>query len=108
MGFTVVEAPNGQSAIKELHRRSFDLVCLDLCLPELSGYDICEHIRHAPALEDIPVLVISARVMPMDRALAEELGASAFLIKPFRVADLEAQVATLLRPRAKRSRQVAS
>jgi two-component system chemotaxis response regulator CheY len=60
-----------------------DLVCLSLLLPELSGYTICEYMRSTPSLRQVPVLVMSARATPKDRADAEEVGASAFLPKPF-------------------------
>src|SRR6267378_2595757 len=78
----VTEAATGKAALAHLETETPELVCLDLMLPESSGYDICGHIRRTPHLLEVPVLVISARSLPPDRALAEELGANAYLIKP--------------------------
>ncbi len=83
LGAQVVEAENGRGALALLQRLKPDVVCLDLLLPEVSGYSICEFIRSTEALQRVPVLVMSARSRPQDRADAEEVGASAFLSKPF-------------------------
>ena len=69
-----------------------DLVCLDLTLPDVSGYDVCEHIRGQPELAGVPVLMISARGTLLDRAQAEEVGADGYLTKPFTQDELEQQV----------------
>jgi two-component system chemotaxis response regulator CheY len=84
LGFEVSAVATGKAALALLGEQVPNLVCLDLMLPESSGYAICEHIRSTPRLRDLPVLVVSARSMPPDRALAEEVGASAYLIKPIR------------------------
>ena len=74
----------GRSAIRALELGPPDLVCLDLMLPELSGFEVCEFMRSRPELKDVPILVMSARAKPMDRAFAEEVGATAYLVKPFK------------------------
>jgi two-component system OmpR family response regulator len=84
LGLDVLEAASGRAALAVLESHLPALVCLDLMLPEISGYDVCERIRATPRLNGMPVLVISARAQPPDRALAEELGATAYLIKPIR------------------------
>jgi CheY-like chemotaxis protein len=97
LSFDVVEAATGKSALSLLEQRIRPaLVCLDLILPELSGYEICEKIRASPRLATVPVLVVSARSMPPDRALAEELGANAYLVKPIRWKTFSQAVAELL------------
>src|ERR1700694_3331512 len=79
LGVEVREVGTGKAALAALSDSVPGLVCLDLMLPEWSGYDICEHIRKTPALSAIAVLVISARAMPPDRAEAEAVGADAYL-----------------------------
>jgi CheY-like chemotaxis protein len=97
LGFTrVTEAASGNAAKELLAEVRPDLVCLDLTLPDISGYDVCEHIRASPALRDVPVLMISARTQAMDRAQAEEVGASGYLIKPFTHEELRHQVERVL------------
>ena len=94
--FELAEAATGKAAMEQLERQRPALVCLDLMLPESSGYAICERIRANPDLKDLPVLVVSARSMPPDRALAEEVGATAYLIKPIRWKTFAATVQALI------------
>jgi len=96
MDFEVVEAAEGRSAIRALASSRPDLVCLDLMLPELSGFEVCEYMRSRPELRDVPILVMSARAKPMDRAFAEEVGATAYLIKPFKLSELSRAVAACI------------
>ena len=96
-GLSVVEAGDGNEAISQLERAHPDLVCLDLMLPSCSGYQVCEYMRQRDQLRDIPVLVVSARSQPVDRAHAEDVGASAYLVKPFSRAAFLEQVHALLR-----------
>jgi two-component system chemotaxis response regulator CheY len=84
LGFRVETAASVRAANALLDARTPDLVCLDLILPEASGLGICERIRATPRLAEVPVLVISARATPFDRALAEEAGASGYIVKPLR------------------------
>ena len=87
MGVDVIDVAEGRSALRSLEAFRPDLVCLDLMLPELSGFEVCEFMRSRPELRDVPILVMSARARPMDRAFAEEVGATAYLVKPFKRAE---------------------
>jgi DNA-binding response OmpR family regulator len=99
MGFEVQEAATGKAALSLLEgKRTPLLVCLDVMLPELSGYEICEHIRATPRLKDVQILIVSARALPSDRALAEEIGANHYLIKPIRWATFSSSVKALFEP----------
>lgn len=100
IGLLVIDVGNGRSAIRQLTEHPPDIVCLDLMLPELSGYEICEIIRASATLNQIPVLVMSGRALPADRAHAEKAGASAYLIKPFTMAELSSKVRYLLKASA--------
>ena len=92
MGVEVVDVAEGRSAIRQLESSPPDLVCLDLMLPELSGFEVCEFMRAHPALREVPILIMSARAKPMDRAFAEEVGATAYLVKPFKKSDFNRAV----------------
>jgi DNA-binding response OmpR family regulator len=96
VGLNVFEASNGCAAISFLTNNSPDLVCLDLVLPELSGFEILTFIRRNRRFDELPVLVVSARPLPEDQAQARELGASAYLTKPFKPGELEHWVRFLL------------
>ncbi len=97
IGLEVAEVAEGRSAILHLavHQRP-DLVCLDLMLPELSGYDVCEYMRSDARLRTVPILIMSARALPQDRAYAEQVGASTYLVKPFKQKAFHAAVDALL------------
>jgi DNA-binding response OmpR family regulator len=84
LGMTVTEAGEGRSAILHVAVHRPDLVVLDLMLPELSGYEVCQFMRGEARLKEVPILIMSARGLPQDRAYAEQVGASTYLVKPFR------------------------
>ncbi|MFT3710220.1 MAG: response regulator [Archangium sp.] len=92
LGFSVTTASDGRTAIKRLDETRPTLLCVDLMLPESSGYDVCEHVNASPKLKGLPILMVSARTMPADRAQAEELGVRVYLAKPFSQAELKSAV----------------
>ena len=96
MGLESDAAADGRRAIELMTLRPPDLVCLDLVLPELSGYAVCEFIRRSPGLSDIPILMTSSRSLPEDRAVAEETGASAYLVQPFSSKEFRRTVRALV------------
>lgn len=95
MGLRTVEASDAGSALSRLAAYQPDLICLDLVLPESSGYELCEFIRKSPQHRTTPVLVMSDRSYPADRAHAAEAGADAFLAKPFSEASLRQRIEAL-------------
>lgn len=92
LGFQVSYASDGRKAIEQLDLVRPTLLCVDLMLPESSGYDVCDHVRNSATLRGLPILMISARTMPEDRAYAEELGVRRYLAKPFTQAQFVAHV----------------
>ena len=102
LGLEINQAATGKAALDALDKTTPALVCLDLMLPEQSGYSVCERMRRELRLLHVPVLVISARALPEDRAAAEEAGASAYLVKPFTRKQLMGQVEALIGPLLKR------
>jgi len=97
MGFETVEAGDATSALKRLSACSPDLICLDLVLPESSGYELCEHISALPEHRATPLLMMSDRAYPADRAHAAEVGADGFIAKPFGAELLRRAIEALLR-----------
>ncbi len=96
LGLEVVAISEGKTAIERLPELAPDLVCTDLMLPQFSGYEICEFIRRTPPLQQVPVLFMSSRGNPTDRAHAEEAGGSGYLVKPFTNAEFVAEVTRLV------------
>jgi two-component system chemotaxis response regulator CheY len=97
MGYDVVEASDAATAVGRLGTCTPDVICLDLVLPESSGYELCEFIRNSPRHRRTPVLIMSDRNYPEDRAHAAEVGADAFLAKPFDGERLRRRIESLLR-----------
>jgi two-component system, OmpR family, alkaline phosphatase synthesis response regulator PhoP len=94
-GWEPCVAENGKRAWELFSEASFDLACLDIMMPGMSGYDLCRKIREAGS--DLPVIFISAKAEEIDRVLGLELGADDFLTKPFGARELVARVRALLR-----------
>ena len=82
-GIEAIQASSGRAALNTLRQTVPDVVCLDVCLPETSGYELVEHMRNDPRLKNVPVLMMSGRMLPNEVAFAEEAGADLFLPKPF-------------------------
>ena len=85
---------DGQSALEEFEKHSFDLIILDLMLPKLSGERVCRAIRET---SNVPIIMLTAKGEVEDRIIGLELGADDYLIKPFSPRELVARVRALLR-----------
>lgn len=94
--FACVEAEDGEAALELARSEPPDLVFLDVMLPGLSGLDVLRALRADPALESVPVIVLSAWQAPDDVTRAIEAGADRFVSKPFDVEALAAAAHDLL------------
>ena len=95
-GYAVLLASDYHSAVAALQAARPQVVCVDLTLPRESGFELCEYMRREPRLVTIPILVMSDRTSPEDMAYAEQVGANAFLKKPFPAERLLKYVSALL------------
>jgi DNA-binding response OmpR family regulator len=94
-GYEVIAASDGQKAVEEFERAGPDFVCLDIMMPELSGYDVCRAIRRQN--ESIPIIFITAKSEEIDKVLGLELGADDFITKPFGVKEVVARIRAVSR-----------
>ena len=96
-GYRVTLVGDGPTAIRliELDNFAFDLMILDLMLPGMSGYAVCQSIRDSNL--NLPILILSARSLPEDRARGFDCGANQYLNKPFDLDELLARVKNLLK-----------
>jgi adenylate cyclase len=96
-GYRVVAAFNGQEALERIHQHNPDLILLDLDMPLLNGYQVCERLKANAATADIPVLMLTAWAAPEHRVKGLQLGADDYVAKPFDYRELLARVQARLR-----------
>ncbi|MBQ9217121.1 MAG: response regulator [Muribaculaceae bacterium] len=94
--YHVSYAANGRDALDKAEQLVPDLLITDLMMPEMDGYELCRQVRRHPVLNHIPIIMVTARCTDEDRMRGYELGADAYLEKPFNPDELRLRVATLL------------
>jgi two-component system, OmpR family, alkaline phosphatase synthesis response regulator PhoP len=99
-GYAVTTAVTGIEALKEFRKKKFDLILLDVMLPEMNGFDVCEEIRKEN--KDVPVLFLTAKGTSEDKIQGLKLGADDYLTKPFNLEELLLRIQILI----KRSNQM--
>jgi DNA-binding response OmpR family regulator len=95
-GYHTEVARDGQEALDALSRHVPDLILLDVMMPRVSGFDVCQRIRENPAWRSIRVVMLSAKGREVEVHKGMALGADAYVTKPFAVTDLLAEVARQL------------
>jgi len=87
-GYEIARASNGEEALEQVRAFEPDVVLLDVMMPKLDGREVCRRIKADAATKHIPVIFLSARAQDMDVSSGLELGASAYITKPFDPVDL--------------------
>jgi phosphate regulon transcriptional regulator PhoB len=95
--FKVLEAEDGEQALKILQRDRPHLVILDLMLPGLSGLELCKILRERPETSQLPILMLTAKAGEADKVVGLEMGADDYLAKPFSPREMVARVRAILR-----------
>jgi DNA-binding response OmpR family regulator len=95
-GYAVGTAGDGIEALRKARSLKPDLILLDLMLPELDGFAVCEVLRRDALLRSVPVIMITALSGSLARVAGMEAGANDYFTKPFRMRDLLGRVAALL------------
>ena len=86
--FDVRIARNGTEALNAIGQDKPELILLDIMMPDVDGYEICEYVKSTPDLKDIKIIFLSAKSKKADIDKGYELGADLYLIKPFSTKDL--------------------
>jgi two-component system phosphate regulon response regulator PhoB len=98
LGHVVVPFDNGEAALDHVEKYGAPrLVCLDLALPAMSGFRVCEMLRSMDKTRNVPVIILTARTTVQDHTFALEVGADVFIAKPFKLKELEDEIERLLR-----------
>ena len=95
-GFEVLTANNGEKALDLSREEKPDLIILDLMLPKIDGWQVCEQLRQNAATKDIPVIMLTARTQIEDKLKGFEAGADDYVTKPFSPRELVARVKRVL------------
>lgn len=98
-GLEFVHAASGLEAIERLSLSAFDLVFLDLNMPDIGGFEVVEFIRSQDTLKDLPIIVVTTRGDDASRTKALKIGASRFMTKPFSPEMVVAELRSLIGPR---------
>src|SRR6478672_2691754 len=102
-GYEVVRAADGREALDRFAEQAFDLVVLDVMLPQLDGLEVCRRLR---ARSSVPIIMLSAKSEEIDKVLGLELGADDYITKPFSMREFRSRVKAALR-RAEMTRPAA-
>ena len=94
-GYEAETAYNGAAGLHLAERKDFDLVILDLMLPEMSGFDVCKKLRKAG--DDVPLIMLTARSLEVEKVQGLKLGADDYITKPFSLMELIARIEAVLR-----------
>ncbi len=97
--YEVVATDNGRNAIKYFHEQHFDLIILDVMLPEMNGFQICEQIRLTNM--EVPIIFATAKDTAMDRISGLKMGADDYITKPFNLEELLLRVKNLIKRTSK-------
>jgi diguanylate cyclase (GGDEF)-like protein len=95
-GYRMAFAQDGPTAIEQTRNHRFDLILLDIMMPDMDGFEVCRRIKENPDSREIPIIFLTAKNDPDSIVEGFELGAMDYLTKPFNGAELEARVRTHL------------
>lgn len=95
--YKVLSATDGQAGLDMARKEKPDLIILDLMLPRMDGYKICRMLKFDERYKQIPIIMFTARAQDQDRKLAQEVGADAYITKPFDSKVLLDKIGALLK-----------
>lgn len=99
-GYDVLVAGDGEAALAAVEAQAPDLVLLDIMLPKKDGFEVCQQLRANPGLQELKIVMLTAKGRDTEVSKGMALGADAYVTKPFSTKDLVAQVKQLLSPSA--------
>lgn len=100
-GYDTQMVHDGKAAVDTIKTGEFDLVILDIMLPEIDGFRILRYIRSCENIADIPIIMLTAKASESDIVLGLEIGADDYMVKPFKINELVARVKVQLRKNEK-------
>ncbi len=95
--FEILEAANGKEALGMVFAESPNILILDIMMPEMDGYKVCEELKAHDSTRDIPIIILSAKASVEDKLKAMSIGIHDYIVKPFDLRELEARIKMALR-----------
>ena len=92
-------AYDGEEALNAIKQNTYDVVLLDVMLPKLSGFEVCQQVRE---FSDVPIIMLTAKGEDMDKILGLEYGADDYITKPFNILEVKARIKAIMRRSSKR------
>ena len=99
-GMEVTCAYDGEEALTFAREQQFDIILLDIMLPKLSGFEVCQQIRE---FSNVPIIMLTAKGDDMDKILGLEYGADDYITKPFNILEVKARIKAIMRRSSKRA-----
>ena len=99
-GMEVDCAYDGEEAVEMAKKKEYDVVLLDIMLPKLSGFEVCQQIRE---FSSMPIIMVTAKGDDMDKILGLEYGADDYITKPFNILEVKARIKAIIRRSSKNS-----
>ncbi len=97
-GMAVDCAYDGEEAVNLIKANAYDIILLDLMLPKLNGYEVCQQVRE---FSDVPIIMLTAKGDDMDKILGLEYGADDYMTKPFNILEVKARIKAIIRRNTK-------
>lgn len=101
-GMEVDCAYDGEEALEKIRENPFDIILLDVMLPKLNGFEVCQQIRD---FSDVPIIMLTAKGDDMDKILGLEYGADDYITKPFNILEVKARIKAILRRNGKQVKE---
>ena len=93
-------AYDGEEALNAVKEKEYDLILLDVMLPKLTGFEVCQQIRE---FSDVPIIMLTAKGEDMDKILGLEYGADDYITKPFNILEVKARIKAIMRRTGKKA-----
>jgi len=87
-GYEVITAQDGQEGLEKAKSLSPDLIVLDVLMPKMDGYEVCRMLKFDEKYKSIPIIMLTAKVQDIDKAMGKKVGADDYITKPFETRDL--------------------
>lgn len=104
-GMEVDCAYDGEEALEAAKKREYDVILLDVMLPKLTGFEVCQQIRE---FSSMPIIMLTAKGDDMDKILGLEYGADDYITKPFNILEVKARIKAIMRRSTKKSQETTS